>query len=88
MQDDEKDLPPANQQVKKVKMYGTKDSQYHTPGEVTMVDPSMVDFFKTKGLTLTKPTDSKDDEVADTPASKGKTMLTVDPVISAALAKK
>lgn len=83
-------LPPANQQVKRIKMYGTKDSVYHTPGEVTMVDPVNVEYFKSKGLSLTKPSDVQEDEEDDAPppATKGKTMLTVDPVIASALAKK
>lgn len=85
---EEVELPPANQQVKRVKMYGTKDSQYHAPGELTMVDPTMVDHFKARGLSLTKPDDYEEPDEVSPVKTKGKTMLTADDMVTASLAKK
>ena len=50
----EEDLTP-NRQVELVTMYGTEASPYHEVGEETQVHPDMVEHFKSRGLSETKP---------------------------------
>lgn len=64
MAQEEENLP-LNKQVKRVKMYGTKNSQFHKHGEETLVDPSMTSHFEKRGLSLQKPEPEDDSEGND-----------------------